>query len=235
MSPIDRPPEGPAFWPTPYSAALVQVLRRHAEWVQDARVLEIGCGSGVVLAAAGVLGAASLCGVDVEAAAVAATCRLLETLDPRVAFEVHQGDLFAPVAGRRFELILANLPHFPMEAAAIGDRLPSWSSGGADGRHLVDPFVAGLAAHLTPDGRAIMAHNAFIGIDATTATALRHGLRVEVAATILVDLPPPKLARMTPDVLSRETGRSIHVYGHLAFGEMMVLIISRNRIAGGPQ
>jgi release factor glutamine methyltransferase len=234
VSAPDLPVGEPAFWPSQYTAALLHVLRLHAEWVRGARVLEIGCGSGVLLAAAGTLGAAALCGVDVEPAAVAATRRLLQGLDPDAEVEVHQGDLFAPVDGRRFDLIVANLPHFPMETAALGDRLPSWSSGGADGRSLLDPFVAGLGGHLTPSGRAVIAHNAFVDLDATKTAASRQGLRVGVAATVLVDLPPPKLARMTPGVLRREAGRSIHLYGGLAFGEILVLTIGRDHVAGDP-
>ena len=52
---------------------------------------------------------------------------------------------------------------------------------------------------------------------------------VEVTATVLVDMPPTKLARLTPDVLKRETDRSIHLYGGLAFGEMLVLTITQDR------
>ena len=131
--------------------------------------------------------------------------------------------------GRRFDLILANLPHFPMEAAAIGDRLPTWSSGGADGRPLLDPFLAGLGDHLTPSGRAVIAHNAFVGLEATKAAAHRQGLagRRDRHACWSI-CRRPKLARMTPEVLQRETGRSIHLYGGLAFGEMLVLTISHD-------
>ena len=174
MSTTDPPVPATAFWPSQYTAALLQALRLHPEWARDARVLEIGCGSGVLLAAAGRLGAAALCGVDLEPAAVAATGALLRGLDPAAAIEVHQGDLFVPVRGRRFDLVLANLPHFPMETAPIGDRLATWSSGGADGRRLLDPFLAGLGCHLAPGGRAVIAHNAFIGLEATQA-AFAHG------------------------------------------------------------
>ena len=118
VSTTDPPAPATAFWPSQYTAALLQALRLHPEWVDGARVLEIGCGSGVLLAAAGRLGAAALCGVDLEPAAVAATRTPAAGARPGRAFEVHQGDLFAPVHGRRFELILANLPHFPMEAGA---------------------------------------------------------------------------------------------------------------------
>lgn len=227
MSAPDRPAVEPAFWPSPYTAALLQVLLRFPEWARGARVAEIGCGCGVLLAAAGRLGAASLCGVDLEPEAVATTRRLLLALDLPAEVEVHQGNLYDPVAGRRFDLVLANLPHFPMEAVAVDGRLPTWSFGGADGRLLLDPFLAGLDRHLTPGGRAVIAHNAFVGLDATQALARAQGLRVEVAARVLLDLAPAKLARMTPEVLRREAGRSIHLLGELAFGEMLVLTVSR--------
>ena len=111
MSIPDFPAVEPAFWPSQYTAALLQVLRRHAEWVRGARVLEIGCGSGVLLAAAGALGAVALCGVDVEPGAVTVTGRVLRALDFDAEIEVYQGDLFTPVNERRFDLIVANLPH----------------------------------------------------------------------------------------------------------------------------
>jgi release factor glutamine methyltransferase len=226
MSTSDPPVPATAFWPSPYTAALLQTLRRHPEWVRAASVLEIGCGSGVLLAAAGRLGAASLCGVDIEPAAVAVTSELLEGLNFAAAVEVHQGDLFAPVTGRRFDLILANLPHFPMTPAPIGERLATWSSGGADGRLLLDPFLAGLGDHLATAGRAVIAHNAFVGLAATRLAAQEFGLAVEVTQTVLVDVPPTKLARLTPDVLEREIDHTIFVYGGLAFAEMQVLTIT---------
>ena len=53
--------------------------------------------------------------------------------------------MWLPVAGRRFDLIVANLPHFPMERSDVPGRLPTWSAGGTDGRALLDPFLEGLA------------------------------------------------------------------------------------------
>ena len=153
MSSPDHPPADTAFRPSDYTAALLRLLRLRNEWVRGARVLDVGCGSGVLLAAAGNLGAAALCGVDIEADAVAASARLLATLDLDREAETHHGDLFDPVRGRRFDLILANLPQFPMKPAPVDDRLPSWSSGGVDGRVLLDRFIANINAHLATDGR----------------------------------------------------------------------------------
>ena len=52
--------------PSEYTAALIQALQARRATVSGARALEIGSGSGVVLAALAELGAASLCGVDIE-------------------------------------------------------------------------------------------------------------------------------------------------------------------------
>lgn len=220
-----------ALLPSEYTALLLFVLRQRPGWVAGARVLEIGCGSGVLLAAAGALGARALAGVDIEAAAVEATARLLASLDLPARVELHQGDLFAPVAGQRFDLITANLPHFPMAPAPIGQRRASWSAGGADGRALLDRFVAALGPHLAPRGRAVVAHNAFVDLAATRAAARRQGLALEVAATTLVAVPPAKLARMTPAVLRRESGRTLHRYGGHVFGELHVVAIGRDLAA----
>ncbi len=118
-----------ALRPSEYTAALIQVLRARAAWVQGANVLEIGSGSGVVLAALGALGAASLCGIDIESDAVISGALLLRELGHGDNAKIHHGDMWRPVAGRRFDLIAANLPQFPMQACEITGRRPSWSSG----------------------------------------------------------------------------------------------------------
>jgi SAM-dependent methyltransferase len=73
VSAPDRSSADQAFRPSDYTAALLRQLLRHAEWVRGARVLDAGCGSGVLLAAAGALGATAVCGVDIEADAVTAS------------------------------------------------------------------------------------------------------------------------------------------------------------------
>src|SRR5258708_14227167 len=211
-----------ALRPSEYTAALIQVLRARIGYVRDASVLEIGSGSGVVLAALGALGAASLCGIDIEPEAVESGTVLLDDLGLAPTAEFHRGDMWQPVAGRRFDLIVANLPHFPMERGDVPGRLPSWSAGGPDGRRLLDPFLAGLADHLAPSGRAVITHNAFVGLGRSREQAARCGLALRVVLTTLVYIPTEKLDRMTDSVLCAEEGQSIHRYGAYAFAEMHV-------------
>lgn len=223
---MTAPAAPPALRPSEYTAALIRRLHRRADWVRGTAALEMGIGSGVVLAALGALGAASLTGIDIEPEAVAAGAALLEGQGLGGIVDLHAGDLWRPVAGRRFGLVVANLPHFPMPPRALGDRRPSWSSGGADGRGLLDPFLAGLAGHLAPGGRAVVMHNAFIGLARTTALLAGAGLSCRVAETILVPIAAEKLAAMTPAVREAERGWTLHAYGPHGFGEVAVLEIA---------
>jgi len=211
--------------PSEYTAALIQVLHCRRHLVSGAKVLEIGSGSGVVLAALGDLGAALLCGIDIEEDAVTSGVLLLDELGHGEVAEFHQGDMWLPVAGRRFDLVVANLPHFPMMDVAVPGRLSTWSAGGSDGRRLLDPLLEGLASHLVPGGRAFITHNGFVGIERSRASLENSGLDARIVSTTLVNLPDDKVARMTRSVLDLEEGRSIHRYGPYAFAEVHVVEI----------
>lgn len=229
----DVPVAAPALRPSEYTAALIQALRVDAGRVAGARVLEIGCGSGVVLAALTAMGAASVCGVDIESNAIAVSTRLLDDLGYGAMSELHCGDLWRPVPGRRFDLIVANLPHFPMQPAAIDSRLPTWSAGGADGRCLLDPFLTGLVDHIAPGGRAVITHNAFDDLERSRVLTAASGLSLRVVLATLVYIAPEKLARMTAEVLRAEDGRTIHRYGPHSFGEMYIVEITEARQDAG--
>jgi len=217
--------------PSEYTAALIQALRTRPELACGTSALEIGFGSGVVLAAIGELGAASLCGVEIEAIAVASGTRLLRQFGFGDRLEIHHGDMWQPVAGRRFELIVANLPQFPTQSIDYDDRLPSWSVGGQDGRHALDRFLDGLPEHLSPGGRAMITHNGFIGLAATRERVERHGLSLRIAATVTVSLPREKLRLMPDNIIRSENGRSIYRYGPYAFADVHILEIGeRGRI-----
>jgi release factor glutamine methyltransferase len=220
----------PELRPSEYTGALIAALRARAAWARGAAALEIGFGSGVVLAALGGLGAEALCGVDIEAEAVAETTALLAALGLGRRAELHRGDMWQPLRGRRFDLIAANLPHFPMTPAAAvagpGGRLPSWSSGGADGRLLLDAFLDGLGPHLAAGGRAVLTHNAFVGLDRTRGAVERCGLSLRVASTTMVAIPADKLERMPPCVLrAAERDGTVERYGPHAFGLVHVVEI----------
>ena len=68
---------GSLFSPSEYTAALLMHVRWQAASAPPASALELGTGSGVVLALMLALGAKQALGVDIEAAAVEATQKLL--------------------------------------------------------------------------------------------------------------------------------------------------------------
>ena len=92
----------------------------------------------------------------------------------------------------RFDIVVANLPHFAATEPSDPDRSPYWSMGGVDGRHLLDPFLAGLAMHLADDGVALITHNAFVGVDRTEAILMEQGLVSRGVLATTVPLHPSK-------------------------------------------
>ena len=133
--------------------------------------------------------------------------------------------MWQPVGGRRFDLIVANLPHFPMPPNEVKARLSTWSCGGADGRQLLNPFLEGLAQHLAPGGRAVITHNAFVSVQQSRSLLRRHGLALRIVQTFLVNIPDLKLELLTPGILTSEEGRTIFRYGPHAFADMHIVEI----------
>jgi release factor glutamine methyltransferase len=152
-------------------AGLAEVAARDSPAVLD---LCTGTGAvGIVLARAG----ARVTAIDVGRRA-AWNARANALLN-RASVEVLRGDLFAPVAGRHFDLIVTNPPYVPS-----ANDLPSsgparaWEAG-HDGRAFIDRICAEAYGHLRPGGALLVVHSSVNGIEATAA-AMR-GLEVDVA------------------------------------------------------
>ena len=113
-----------------------------------ATVLDLGTGSGVgaVVAARW---AARVVAVDVNPAAVrcARLNAILNGVDNRV--EVREGDLFAPVAGEQFDVVLFNPPY--ISGSPKNDLEKAFFSTGLERR-----FAEELHAHLKPSGYALV-------------------------------------------------------------------------------
>ena len=215
----------PAFQPTEYTAALLHLLQRRAPRAALAEVLEIGTGSGVVLAQLLALGAGRALGIDIEEEAVRCSRRLVNEQGDGARAEIVRGDLWEPCGGRRFDLIAANLPQFPVHRPIEDGRLPSWSGGGPDGRALIDRFLAGLPVHLAPGGRVFMTHNEFADRALTEQRLQDLGLRAKIACTVWAPIPVQKWLSLSPAVRERYQGRGLHRVGDHAFAEFHVLEI----------
>jgi release factor glutamine methyltransferase len=111
-------------------------------------VLDLGTGSGIGAVFAARRGA-SVVAVDInpEAVRCARINALLNHLADRI--EVRHGDLFEPVRGQRFDLVLFNPPYYRGTPRDDLDR--AWR-----GRDVFERFAAGLADVLTPEGYALL-------------------------------------------------------------------------------
>jgi release factor glutamine methyltransferase len=145
---------------------LLAGVMRQGDFARGRDVLDVGTGGGALAVAAAQAGARSVTAVDLSLRSVAATW--VNSLLAGERVHVRRGDLFAPVAGRRFGLVLSNPPYVP----AATDALPRhrkarcWDAG-PDGRALLDRICAGVPDVLTPDGTVLLVHSAVCDTDGT--------------------------------------------------------------------
>jgi release factor glutamine methyltransferase len=159
-----------------------------------ARVLDLCSGSGALAIRAALAGIRDVTATDVSRSSILAI-RLNAALN-RVKVRALRGDLFAPVAGERFDAIVSNPPYVP----APTDELPTagreraWDAG-RDGRALLDRICAGARDHLKPDGVLLVVHSSLLGLDRTRARLRDHDLTADVAAAQRGPLGPLMRAR----------------------------------------
>ena len=150
--------------------------RVQEEVIPGSTVLDLCTGSGAVAIAAALAGAGEVTAVDVSRRSALAV-RLNAALNG-VRVRALQGDLFGPVAGRRFDLIVSNPPYLPGELPERGASR-AWE-GGADGRAFIDRIIAGAPDHLRPGGSLLLIHSSVCGTDRTLAALSAAGLEAEV-------------------------------------------------------
>lgn len=147
--------------PRPETETLVdwalELLRGDA---QQRAVLDLGTGSGAIaLAIACAHAAARVCATDISSAALAVARSNGERLG--VAVEWLAGDWWAPLAGRRFDLVLANPPYVdagdPHLAALVHEPHGALTPG-ADGLAALRAIVAHAGAHLRRGGWLLLEH-----------------------------------------------------------------------------
>ena len=115
------------------------------------RVLDLGCGSGTAALLLARRARAAV-GVDINPRAVALS-KINAAINGVANAEFRVGDLFAPVAGETFDLIVSQPPFVPMPA---GVGAATFLYGGPRGDELSLTLLARLTPHLAPKGRALL-------------------------------------------------------------------------------
>jgi release factor glutamine methyltransferase len=167
---------------------LIDVLREGG-YAAGRRVLDIGTGTGALALAAARAGAASVTAVDLSLRSVVATW--LNSRVHHVACTVHHGDLFGPVAGHHFDLIMANPPYVPTTTTILPrHRITRCWDGGLNGRAVLDRICTEGPALLTPQGMMLLVHSVVCDDDATLSRLADAGLQAEVLARCTVPFGP---------------------------------------------
>jgi ribosomal protein L3 glutamine methyltransferase len=142
-------------------------------------VLDLCTGSGAIaIQAAIAFEHAQVDGVDIEPSAYSLAQRNIVLNDVTSQVIVHLGDLYAPVTGKRYDLIVTNPPY--VNAASMATLPAEYRNepvlalaGGKDGMDLVRRIIAGAPQHLNPNGLLVIE----IGHEATYFEAAYPALR----------------------------------------------------------
>jgi methylase of polypeptide subunit release factors len=132
------------MWLHPESYMLAGLVDRT---VHVHRALDLGTGSGIHALMA-TQHSDEVIGVDINPRAIAFS-KFNQRLNNIKNVEFLQGDLYGPVAGMKFDLIVANPPFNPMPSVKAGT---DYYSGGASGEEILSRIISGLDEYLTENG-----------------------------------------------------------------------------------
>lgn len=218
----------PDFRPSPYTTALLRVIQAQCSERKLNNVLDIGVGSGVLLAALGQLGAKDLWGVDINPDALIAAEQLLSQHFDHIPRHLLEGDMWTPISSKQhFDVVVANLPHFPAHVEAL-DRPKTWTGG--DGRKMINRFIEGLPDRLMPDGIALITHHDLVGLQKTLDCIRSSGLTCETVARWTVFETPERMNAVSRQTIV-EGGESLQYIGGYAFMEARILAIKLDSAA----
>jgi release factor glutamine methyltransferase len=143
--------------PRPETEELAEWLLKNVQFPEAPRILDMGCGSGVLgITLAGDIPAAMVTLADISADALALSRENAAELEIGNV-EFVESDLFSALGDRSYDLIMANLPYVPeADRPTLAKELaydPALALfGGSDGMEVIRRFVPEAAARLLPGG-----------------------------------------------------------------------------------
>jgi release factor glutamine methyltransferase len=190
--------------PRPETETLVEAaLARAAAEEGELRALELGTGSGAIaLALLTERKRARVVATDVSASALRLAASNAEQLGLADRIELREGDLFEPVAGERFDLVVSNPPYLALsEASGLAPELAHEPEralfAGPGGLEVLERVVEGAPEALLPGGWLAL-ETAPDQAEGVRAACARQGL---VEAAVVRDLggrPRVVVARRAP-------------------------------------
>ncbi len=164
------------------------------EGLPGKRVADICTGTGALAIVASLAGAASVIAVDLTRRAV--FCTRVNARRNGARVDVRRGDLFEPLSGEKFDLIVSNPPYIPAETDELprrGANIPL--DAGRDGRALLDGICREAPDHLLPGGAILVVHSSICSTERTVEGFERAGLCSDVVVREPGRLGPVMSAR----------------------------------------
>ncbi len=157
--------DGSVLVPRPDTETVIEVARGlRVDRTAPCRVLDLCTGSGVIaVSLAHELPAAQVIAIEISEEAAAIARRNAERNGVADRVEIRVGDLWAPVAGERFDLIASNPPYvasgvIPTLSPEVRHEPKLALDGGPDGLAFYDRICVELSEHLAPGGAIVLEH-----------------------------------------------------------------------------
>lgn len=178
----------------PVSDTWMLAAAMRAEGLPGKSVADICTGTGALAISAAKEGAAWVSAVDLTRQAI--LCARLNAKVHGARVEVLRGDLFGPLGGRKYDIIVSNPPYIPAESDELPRRGPNIPlDAGCDGRALLDRICREAPDHLNPGGAILVVHSSICGTDRTVEDFARSGLSPDVVVREPGKLGPVMTAR----------------------------------------
>ncbi|MEO8284887.1 MAG: methyltransferase [Chloroflexota bacterium] len=134
------------------SAVLARYLARHPDRIAGLDVLDVGTGSGVAAIAAALSGASRVVAVDINPAAAESARLNASRYELLGKIDVRLGDMFEPVRGETFAMVICNPPYFKGTPSNVAEM--AYHAGPT--LDWLQRFGNNLAQALKPTGSAII-------------------------------------------------------------------------------
>lgn len=156
------------------------LLADNLEVEEGEKVLEIGTGCGLLSIRAAREGA-RVTATDISRKATKCAEENSERLGVRAKIEFREGDLFEPVEGESFDLIIFNPPYLPVsDAESPKTALERSWNGGRDGRKVIDRFLEQVDKHLNRGGRFSFIQSSLSDVGETLQRLKGRGFQVNI-------------------------------------------------------
>ena len=145
-------------------------------------VLEIGTGTGLITIYTAQR-TRKVVATDINEHAI--KCALKNTIFNRTYnIELRKGNLFEPVEGEKFDLILFNTPYLPTsEDEKLNEELNAAFDGGIEGRDTIDAFIEQVKDYLNEGGRVQLVQSSLSDNEKTLTKLEELGFEAEIAAS----------------------------------------------------